>query len=88
MQLITLPKPRQPAALDNNCSTCLCTSWKAYLAKVADHFLYERPHRCNVDDLELFRVDGSVLVDVFADLAQHCQQCDVRLTSSLHTTRA
>jgi len=60
---------------------------KTCLAKVADHFLYERPHWCNVDDLELLRVDRSVLIDVFADLAEHRQQCNVGLTSTLHTCR-
>lgn len=58
---------------------------KTCLAKVADHFLYEGPHRCNVDYLEFFSVDCSVLTDVFANLSQHCQQCYIRLTSTLHT---
>jgi len=58
---------------------------KTCLAKVADHFLYEGPHWCNVDYLEFLGVDCTVLVDVFANLPQHCQQRYVRFTSTLHT---
>ena len=56
-----------------------------YLPKVADHFLDERSHRSNIDDLELLGVDSSVLVDVFADLTEHRQKSHVGLSSSLST---
>ena len=43
----------------------------AHLAKASDHLLYQRAHGCNVDDLEVIQVDGSVQVDVLSDFPKH-----------------
>ena len=53
------------------------------LSEAADHFLHQRPHRGDVDDLELVGVDGAVRIDVFADLMEHRQQRHVGLTRTL-----
>lgn len=42
---------------------------KSHLTKASHHLLYQRAHRSHIDDLEVVQVDGSVQVDVLADLS-------------------
>lgn len=53
-----------------------------YLGEIGNHFLYKRFHGCHIDSFELFQVDGSIKVDVFANFSQDGQQCDIGFTSS------
>ena len=54
-----------------------------YLAKVSDHFLDERTHGSNVNDLELVHVYRSIRIQVLADLPQDAKESHIRLSCSL-----
>ncbi len=48
-----------------------------YLAEIHDHFLNKRSHGCNVDDLELSSIDGSIHVDMFANRSKDGEESNV-----------
>lgn len=57
--------------------------FRAYLAKAPHHFLYQRAHRCNIDDFEIIHINCSINVDVFSNFSQHSHQSNICFTSSL-----
>ena len=50
--------------------------------EVSDHFLDERLHWSDVDHLEFVGTNRSVIIDVFADLAEDGQHGHIGLTST------
>lgn len=55
-----------------------------YLTEVSHHLLYEGPHRRDVDQLKVIRVNRAVQVDVFTNLPQDAEQRNIRLTCTLN----
>lgn len=60
---------------------------QTYLGEASSHFLYQRPHRCDVDALELVGVDRPIFVGVVSDDLQNGQQGHIRLSGTLRSTK-